>query len=418
MKYSQRYRQGYCQVFTCVTIAFLMLLPGCSLKKYMQQAEEVENIGFITGEIDISTKQKGSVIAILFKEENGIPLLVRERIVSHKGEFKFTASPGKYYVAAYIDENQDGKYQAIEHGNFYGSPSLIKVTAKEEFIVPTVTIFEEVTKTDKKAVSNLLPAWENNGSVVTLNDPRFGRENYTMGLWRPIDFLGKAEGGLFFLGKYKKNKIPIIFIHGANGGPKDWANILEKLDNNRFQPWVFYYPSGLRIDMVSDYLVEAINRLQNRYEFSEFVVVGHSMGGLVSRAFVKDYIAHTPDNIANVKMVMTINSPMDGMESAAIGVRRSPIVIPSWRDVATGSEFLKDINGWDWPKIIPYHLIVSYETGRSGDGVVPLQSQASPKLQAESSRLYLFNNDHAGTLSDSSFIKTFNNILEKVPTKR
>lgn len=108
---------------------------------------------------------------------------------------------------------------------------------------------------------------------------------------------------------------------------------------------------------------------------------------------------------------MTINSPMDGMAAAASGVKHSPIVVPSWRDVEPGSEFLNDLHTWNWPKEIPYHLVISYTDGESGDGVVPLQSQSQFKLQSESTRIYLFNNDHVGTLSDKIFLKAFNHIL-------
>jgi hypothetical protein len=100
------------------------------------------------------------------------------------------------------------------------------------------------------------------------------------------------------------------------------------------------------------------------------------------------------------------------MSAASSGVKHSPIVVPSWRDVEPGSEFLQDIHTWNWPRGIPYHLVVSYEDGDSGDGVVPLQSQTPPKLQSEATRMYVFNNDHEGTLSDKSFLALFNGILK------
>jgi len=44
---------------------------------------------------------------------------------------------------------------------------------------------------------------------------------------------------------------------------------------------------------------------------------------------------------------MTINSPMGGMSSASAGVKHSPIVVPSWRDIMPGSDFLKGIHSWN-----------------------------------------------------------------------
>jgi hypothetical protein len=111
-------------------------------------------------------------------------------------------------------------------------------------------------------------------------------------------------------------------------------------------------------------------------------------------------------------LVVTVNSPMAGMSTAASGVEHSPIVIPSWRDVNPYSEFMKEINTWVWPKTIPYHLFVSYLDGESGDGVVSLQDQAQLKLQSEATRVYVINNEHSGTINDQNFHKLLNQALK------
>jgi hypothetical protein len=136
------------------------------------------------------------------------------------------------------------------------------------------------------------------------------------------------------------------------------------------------------------------------------------MGGLVTRSFVKKYVEHAAENSKRLRLVMTINSPMAGMSAAAAGVKHSPIVVPSWRDVEPGSAFLQGIHAWNWPQEIPYHLVISYANGESGDGVVPLQSQVPLKLQSESIRMYAFNNDHVGTLNDNNFLGLLNRILK------
>ena len=110
-------------------------------------------------------------------------------------------------------------------------------------------------------------------------------------------------------------------------------------------------------------------------------------------------------------MAMTINSPMDGMASAEYGVESSPIVIPSWRDIAKNSPFIRNIRDWPWPEDIPYHLVFSYESGEGDDGVVKLESQIPLPLQAEATRLHGFNAGHANILRDPAFIQTFQRIL-------
>ena len=150
---------------------------------------------------------------------------------------------------------------------------------------------------------------------------------------------------------------------------------------------------------------------QNKYQFKQLAVVAHSMGGLVTRSFVKKFVEQYPKVSKNLKFVMTINSPMGGMPSAALGLKHSPIISSAWHDVAPGSEFLKGIHGWQWPKTIPYHLVFSFKEDKGGDGVVSIKSQLPPKLQSESARMYGFSNDHVGTLNDPAFLKLFNRLL-------
>jgi len=195
-------------------------------------------------------------------------------------------------------------------------------------------------------------------------------------------------------------------------GPTLWSQVIETLDTNHFQPWVFYYPSGLRLDVISDYLAEAVSKVQSQYGFKHFYVVAHSMGGLVTRSFVKKYVERAPENKKFLSLVMTVNSPMGGMGAAASGVEHSPIIVPSWRDVEPQSEFVKNLYQWNWPEEIPYHLIISYLDGKGGDGVVPLQSQAQLKLQAEAARIYVFNNEHSGTLFDKEFHVQLNRVFK------
>ena len=400
-------------LFLMIACFILLVLPGCSLKEIHRQTKEVENIGYLQGKITVDSKQKGTVIVLRYRDENGVPIKEGQVNASNRGNYKFTVIPGPYYIAAFIDVNKDGIYQPEEHGNYHGYPTIIDVAPKQTVSLETLIISGEMPKpsTDIKSVNRTNAEWKNIGKVVAMDDPKFIRDNYNMGLWKPFDFLDQVEAGLFFLQEYQKGKMPVIFIHGVMGGPTDWEEVINSLDKQLFQPWVLFYPSGLRLDIISDYLVEAIDQLQNRHGFDQFYVVAHSMGGLVTRSFVKKYVERSEENTDKLRLVMTVNSPMNGMAAAASGVKHSPIVVPSWRDVEPGSAFLENLHTWNWPKEIPYHLVISYTDGESGDGVVPLQSQSQPKLQSESTRMYIYNNDHVGTLSDKSFLQMFNTIL-------
>jgi len=400
-----------------VLLISLLVLSGCGLGEIREQANTTENVGTIKGTVKVDNTQKGPIMVERFRLIGGIFVSEDKMIASANGNYYFTVNPGNYYISATIDANSDGDIQEGESFNYHrkpnGDPAEIIINSKQTVIVETITITDTPPTGAEKYQSMVkFEAPEKNiGLVVNMNTSMMNSDNYSMGLWRPLDFVAQVGGGLLFLQKYDKKKTPVLFVHGINGGPKNWAMVIDNMDRQRFQPWLLYYPSGVRLDMVSDYLVKAVTELQNKYKFKRFNVIAHSMGGLVTRSFIKKFTEQFPKAARNISLVMTINSPMDGMASAASGVKHSPIVISSWRDVATGSEFLENIHNWAWPQYIDYHLVFSYTKTKNGDGVVSLQSQIPKKLQAEAVRMYGFNNGHADILLDEQFFSLFNTIL-------
>lgn len=399
-----------------IVIVGLVLLGACGFVDIKEQTDLAGSAGTIKGHIIVKSKQKGSVVVVRFKNNHGILVRLNKIIATHDGNYRFNVLPGEYAIFAFIDVNNDGEFQrGKEHGNYFQSPLSYKVDANQ-----TVTLKPLVIKSDPplpptgtEIAYQTVKISENIGKVINLSDSEFTRENYSMGMWRPIDFLDKVGGGLLMLQDYDKDKTPVIFVHGISGGPTDLIAVIDNLDKKRFQPWVLYYPSGFRLSVISDYFIQAVQQLQKRHSFREFIVIAHSMGGLVTRSFIKKYTERFPGNADDIQLVMTINSPIGGMASAAIGVAISPIVVPAWRDINPESDFFKDIYSWNWPSNIPYHLIFSYFDGDDTDGVVGLDSQIPLKLQTEATRIYGFNNNHVGTLADEKFIKLFNSVLAK-----
>ena len=396
-------------------ILAVFIFSGCSvIQEVKQQVEKIDQRASISGKVVNQSGQKGPILATLLKSDGNFVRWIDEYQVSANGTYKFFTQPGNYTVGAFVDLNDDGQYQANEPATYLGEnkslPSMFTLRAHKNKKLQALVIKKTLAlKGSSRIVFDTRKALKNIGRVVSLRDSMFSGDNAVLGLFRPLDFAEQVGGGLFLLRKYRQGRIPVIFVHGINGSPTDWKAPIKALDLDKFQPFVFYYASGLPLDMVSEFLLQAINKLQSRHRFPEFYIAAHSMGGLVTRSFVKKYVAS--ENTARIGLVMTVNSPMKGLKSAQTGVKYFPIVVPAWRDVAYKSKFVRQLQAWPWPGNIPYHLVFAYLPDEAGDGVVELESQIPRSLQKEATGLYGFEGGHADLLRDKEFVAEFNEIL-------
>ncbi len=104
-----------------------------------------------------------------------------------------------------------------------------------------------------------------------------------------------GQEGLYFLEPYQRGKIPVVFVHGLASSPTTWIDMVNDLRavpgfDDHFQVWAFRYATG------SPFLHSAAQLRRGLYEsiqtvdphaqdeaLRSIVLVGHSMGGLVSK---------------------------------------------------------------------------------------------------------------------------------------
>ena len=316
-----------------------------------------------------------------FERARGKLRLVSHTLVQRPGRWYAGLAPGCYAVGAFQDLNRDRRYAGEPALVVLHPDRLVELAAGERndslrLVIPrdgrfSVDSLDPVARQtadlsvrsheDQTFVSLDQVAVE--GEVVDLADPRFGEANGKVGYIDVYDFAWKLGPGVYFLEPYDPNKIPVLFVHGAEGYPQQFAKLIEGLDRTRFQPWFFFYPSGARLEAVAHFLTERIARLEARYGFQRMAVVAHSMGGLVSRAFLLEHHGRVESD--PIRLFVSYSTPWEGLASAREGVERSPVVIDSWRDVAEGSQFLQTIffegEGAKQPRHLPdsiaYHLI-------------------------------------------------------------
>src|SRR5262244_2795015 len=94
----------------------------------------------------------------------------------------------------------------------------------------------------------------------------------------------------------------------------------------------YYYPSGGSLSLCAEHLSQTMDKLRLQYGMQRFVVVAHSMGGLIARAFILRSLEAAPQSA--IPLFVTLATPWSGHKSAESGVRYAPAVVRSWYDMA------------------------------------------------------------------------------------
>jgi pimeloyl-ACP methyl ester carboxylesterase len=255
---------------------------------------------------------------------------------------------------------------------------------------------------------------------------------------------------LYFLQPYDPDRIPLVFVHGLFSTPFDWVQTINGLQadpeiRKHYQFWVFAYPTGNPILYSALRLREELARVDQVYpNHRPYVVVGHSMGGILTHAQVttltratwEERLGETAKGIftknssnslivraltfqANprIKRVVFICTPHRGSDMASGGVGKlgiSLIALPlniasAMKDVLTSAQ-LEQLTGSSkrlpnsitglkpsnpgFPVMnaarisVPYHSIIGNRgkpgpLAESSDGVVPYWSSHLDGAQSE-----------------------------------
>ena len=123
------------------------------------------------------------------------------------------------------------------------------------------------------------------------------------------EFGPEVEPGLYMLRPYAPGKIPVVFVHGLTSSPVAFVQAINDFQNDpvlsaRYQFWMFVYPTGRPIVRSALRLREALGRAEAAYgadpAFHRMVVVGHSMGGILTHMIVSDSGREVWDGVLNV----------------------------------------------------------------------------------------------------------------------
>ena len=105
--------------------------------------------------------------------------------------------------------------------------------------------------------------------------------------------------GLYQFERYDPSKIPVVFVHGLMSRPETWVPAVNELMaderiRERYQFWFFLYPTGLPVWSSAAELRSELDRYRKMMDparsnrnLDRMVLVGHSMGGLISSLQVR-----------------------------------------------------------------------------------------------------------------------------------
>ncbi len=110
----------------------------------------------------------------------------------------------------------------------------------------------------------------------------------------------RTQDGLFTFQPYRPGKIPVVLVHGTLSSPARWAELVNELQGDpvireRYQIWLFLYDSGNPIaysaGRLRGALVDTLKELDPQGQdtaLRRMVVIGHSQGGLLTKATAID----------------------------------------------------------------------------------------------------------------------------------
>lgn len=405
-----------------LTILSLLLatMAGCVFSVLNEDLEKLDDVSHLfTGTVSTEVLQFHATVVVALEDREAANI-TSFRMMSGPGVFEIRMEKSPNYFFAFGDMNKDLRFQPDEPYAWAAAGEAVIPTNGATFNVDITIGAADQPPFPRRLVDLPLEDHLNNyvrthvGTVSSLDNHLFSNMQGRKGLWQPFAFMEDGGTGLHFLEPYDSNKIPVLFVHGINGSPQDFASLIEQLDRSSFQPWVLSYPSGLRLSWLARGMFQFIEVLHRQYNFDELHVVAHSMGGLVSRGTLN--LCSENHACKYLRSFTSLSTPWNGVDSAQSGVKWAPTVIPVWHDLDPASEYVTTLFDTPLPNDVPFHLVFGYQQDsilatESSDGVIKLNSQLRDAAQEQAETIRGYDEGHVSILRSKAAIGNINAIL-------
>lgn len=200
------------------------------------------------------------------------------------------------------------------------------------------------------------------------SDARFARVVAEEGMKCPGNFRFR---GIYMSAEPDASRNVVLFVHGANGSPRDFVEVARHLDSSKYQAWFAYYASGDAVAASSNAIAADVKALMEKHGISRLAVFAHSLGGIVAWQALDKLGPRFA-----VSRLVSVNTPWGGNFAARLGTWLSPSPPPMWTDLAPDSKALAQIR--NSPIDRPFTLVYTVtrdDPRASGDGTISLRSQ-------------------------------------------
>ncbi len=212
----------------------------------------------------------------------GVPLIAIRK--KHEG-----ATPSEKYYPPGLSFPVTAFLRVLPSSRVAGADSPPAVHCTLELVDPMETKEVEVAGRRAPLESDL-----STPLAYYLNDPVLHTSALATFNMLNVDF-GKQMGGLHMLEPYRPDRIPVVMVHGLWASPVTWMEMFNDLRadpqlRDQYQFWFYLYPTGQPFWLSAKQMREDLARAQQELDphkqsagMDHMVLVGHSMGGLVSK---------------------------------------------------------------------------------------------------------------------------------------
>jgi len=384
-----------------------LALAGCAFVQLHEETKQFDDATILAGRVTAPADWRGPILVAAVTGTGASVSIAHEVRLHEPGGYELIVPDGSYSLIAFGDANGNGYPDGDEPAGVLSSPVNVANTTLISMLDFSIEPGHSKSVRDKLPKDLPPPPTLSSqiGAIADLDAPEFSAQSGRDGYWTPYESFRARSGNVYFLEPYDPKRIPVLFVHGAAGSAQDFRYLLQNIDRDRFQVWLFQYPSGIALESMANLLYWKLVNLQVRYRYDRLHIVAHSMGGLVVRRFLIDHGEQFPQ----LGQFISISTPWGGETSATAGVNHAPAVIPSWRDMQPDGPFLASLFQRPLPSQVTHTLLFGHRGGYNllrptSDGTITLASQLRPEAQAGARLVMGFDEDHVSILSSSAVL--------------